>query len=64
MTMIFVRDKLRDATDEEKDYVLSLARYAIRETIETDGLSLYWSEPGTSARFSTQSPQPLDRMEV
>ncbi len=57
MTMIFVRDKIRQCNEREKRYVKSLAQVAIDETIETDGLSLYWSEPGKKARFSTQHPQ-------
>ncbi len=55
--IIFVRDKILPAKESEKTYVKSMASFAIDETIETDGLSLYWSEPGTQARFSTQYPQ-------
>ncbi len=54
--MIFVRDEIREASKVEKEYVKSLAQYAIDETIETDGLSLYWAEPGSMARYSTQYP--------
>jgi len=50
----FVRDKIQPANQSEKDYVKSLAQEAIEETIETDGISLYWSESQTAARFSTQ----------
>lgn len=56
MTMLFVRDKVQPANEAQKVYIKSLAREAIEETIETDGLSLYWSEPQSMARFSTQVP--------
>jgi len=57
-TMIkFVRDEVQPASQSEKDYVKSLTQYAIEETIETDGISLYWSEPKTAARFSTQKEE-------
>ena len=61
MTMIFVRDKIRDATADEKEYVKSIAQYAIEQTIETNGLSLYWSEPGNTARYSTQYPMEVSQ---
>ncbi len=50
--MIFIRDKVRLATEKEKIYVKSLSKFAIEETIETDGLSFFWSEPGSQARYS------------
>lgn len=35
-------------------YVLSMSSYA--ENVMSDGVSLYWSEDGTCAEFSTQIP--------
>ncbi len=55
--MIFMRDKIRPANEQEKKYVKALSMDAIDETIETDGLTLYWDEPQSMARFSTQYPQ-------
>ena len=48
------RQSIREATPEEKEYVLKLDSFA--ENIETDEVSLFWSEEGTAARFSTQMP--------
>ncbi len=56
MTYISMRDDVRPATQAERNYVKSLAPYANDWTIETDGLSLYWSEPQSMARYSTQYP--------
>ena len=53
----FIRDKVQPASQAEKEYVMTLAKDAIKETIETDGISLFWSEPQTMARYSTQVPQ-------
>ncbi|MDA8140769.1 MAG: hypothetical protein M0036_19145 [Desulfobacteraceae bacterium] len=39
-----------------KAYVLAMATFAIPESIETDGLSLFWSEPGVIGQISTQMP--------
>lgn len=55
--IIFMQDKIRDATEDEKVYVRTLAQYAIDKTIETDGVSFYWAEPGSKARYSTQYPK-------
>ncbi len=52
-----MQDKIRDATEDEKVYVRTLAQYAIDKTIETDGVSFYWAEPGSKARYSTQYPK-------
>ncbi len=59
--IIFARDKIRSATEWERAHVRVLAQCAIDETIEADGLSLYWSEPGSMARYSTQ--YPIERRE-
>lgn len=44
---------LKPATDEQKAYVISMATYAIPESIETDGVSLFWSQPGVTAEYET-----------
>lgn len=46
------RQSIREATPEEKEYVLKLDSFA--ENIETDGVSIFWSEEGSMALFSTQ----------
>jgi hypothetical protein len=48
------RQSIREATSEEEEYILKLDSFA--ENIETDGVSIFWSEEGTSAQFSTQMP--------
>jgi len=48
------RQSIREATPEEKEYVLKLDSFA--ENIETDEVSIFWSEEGTAALFSTQMP--------
>ena len=42
-----------------KEYILKLDSFA--ENIETDGVSIFWSEEGTSAQFSTQMPSTTPR---
>ena len=51
---LYGRNPKRPATDSEIDYVLTLDTLA--EEIFSDGLSLYWSNPGDPAEFSTQRP--------
>ena len=48
------REPMRKATRKEREYVLKLDPYA--DNIRTDGVSLFWEEPGDLGRFSTQRP--------
>jgi len=48
------RSEIRKAAKREREYVLGLAPFA--ENVRTDGVILFWDEPGSMALFSTQKP--------
>jgi hypothetical protein len=48
------RSEIRKASKCEREYVLGLAPFA--ENVRTDGVVLFWDEPGSMALFSTQKP--------
>lgn len=48
------RSEIRKAAKREKEYVQGLAPFA--ENVRTDGVVLFWDEPGSMALFSTQKP--------